>query len=59
MFIPAGVGVMTSWGVLQPILIPVSVVTVVALVVVMVAGGWSAQLVLRHSSKSEESERGI
>lgn len=29
MFIPAGVGLMSSWGVLKPLLVPVSVITVV------------------------------
>ena len=29
MFIPAGVGLMSSWGVLKPMFVPVSVVTVV------------------------------
>ena len=27
MFIPAGVGLMSSWGVLKPLLVPVSVIT--------------------------------
>lgn len=35
MFIPAGVGLMSSWGVLRPMLLPVGVVTVVVLVAVM------------------------
>ena len=35
MFIPAGVGLMSSWGVLKPMLVPVLVVTVVAIITVM------------------------
>ena len=34
MFIPAGVGLMSSWGVLKPMLVPVLVVTVVAIMAV-------------------------
>ena len=32
MFIPAGVGLMVSWGVLKPMLLPVSLITVVSLI---------------------------
>ena len=50
MFIPAGVGLMASWGTLKPVLVPVSVITVVALVAVMGATGRVSQCVitLRH-----------
>ena len=34
MFIPAGVGLMASWGTLKPVLVPVSVIRVVGLVAV-------------------------
>ena len=47
-FIPAGVKLLTSWGVLQPILLPVAVITVVSTVVVMVVSGWVTQLVIRR-----------
>ena len=40
MFIPAGVGLMASWGVLSPILVPAAVITVVTIITVMVAAGW-------------------
>lgn len=46
-FIPAGVGLLTSWEVLQPILLPIAVITVVSTVVVMVVSGWVTQLVIR------------
>lgn len=46
-FIPAGVGLLTSWDVLQPILLPVAVITVVSTIVVMVVSGWVTQLVIR------------
>ena len=51
MFIPAGVGLMSSWGVLKPLLVPVSVITVVSLVVVMAAGGLVSQAVIRITRK--------
>ena len=51
MFIPAGVGLMSSWGVLKPLFVPVSVITVVSLVVVMAAGGLVSQAVIRITIK--------
>lgn len=53
MFIPAGVGLMTAWGVLKPILFPVCLITVAALVTVMVATGRLSQRILRR----EEGEK--
>ncbi|MDE6910210.1 MAG: CidA/LrgA family protein [Lachnospiraceae bacterium] len=50
MFIPAGVGLMSSWGVLKPMLLPVSVVTVVVLVAVMAVTGRVSQAVIRKKS---------
>lgn len=55
MFIPAGVGLMSSWGVLQPLLVPVSIITVVSLVLVMVFGGRVTQFVIRKDKKSREN----
>lgn len=51
MFIPAGVGLMSSWGVLKPMLVPVSVVTVVVLIAVMAVSGRVSQAVIRHKSR--------
>lgn len=57
MFIPAGVGLMSSWGVLKPMLVPVSVITIVSLVMVMAFGGRVTQFVIKHSNKEDiESE---
>lgn len=47
MFIPAGVGLMTSWDRLQPILVPVAVITVITSLTVMLASGWVSQLIIR------------
>ncbi|HCE78463.1 MAG TPA: murein hydrolase regulator LrgA [Lachnospiraceae bacterium] len=53
MFIPAGVGLMSSWGDLRPVLLPVSVITVVSLIAVMVVSGKVSQHVIRLGSKTE------
>lgn len=53
MFIPAGVGLMTTWGDLQPILLPVSIITAVTIITVMVATGWVSQIIIRKSGKRE------
>lgn len=49
MFIPAGVGLMTSVGTLQEILVPVSIITVVTIITVMAATGWVSQIIIRKS----------
>ena len=55
MFIPAGVGLMTSWGMLQPLLLPISVILVVTNITVMVATGRVSQFIIRWRSKTDES----
>ena len=54
MFIPAGVGVMASRGVLSPILVPVAVIIVVALITVMAVTGRLAQMIIRFDKKKEK-----
>lgn len=51
MFIPAGVGLMTSWHILQPVLIPVSIITVAALITVMIVTGRCTQWILHKDRK--------
>jgi len=51
--IPAGVGLMSSWGTLKPVLVPVSVITVVVIITVMLASGWVSQLIIRRDRKKE------
>ena len=53
MFIPAGVGLMSSWGVLKPMLVPVLVVTVVAIITVMAVTGQATQIIIRADRKRE------
>ena len=58
MFIPAGVGLMSSWGILNPLILPVSIITVVTIVTVMAATGKVSQWVIRKGkSDKEENEK--
>ncbi len=52
MFIPAGVGLMSSWSVLQSVLLPVSVITVITIFTVMAATGLVSQAIIRKSKKN-------
>ena len=54
MFIPAGVGLMASWGVLKPMIVPVSIITVVTIVTVMVASGRISQTIIRMDRKKKD-----
>lgn len=54
MFIPAGVGLMTSRETLQAIIVPVSIITVLTIITVMIATGWVSQAIIR---KSKENKR--
>lgn len=47
MFIPAGVGLMVSWNVLKPLLIPVGIITFVSFVAVAVTTGKTAQWMIK------------
>lgn len=51
MFIPAGVGLMVSWHILQPFLVPVSIITVAALITVMIVTGRCTQWILHKDRK--------
>jgi holin-like protein len=54
MFIPAGVGLMASWNVLQPVLVPVSVITVITIFTVMAATGLVSQFIIRKGKGGTE-----
>ena len=49
MFIPAGVGLMTSWGTLKTIIVPVSIITVITIMTVMLVTGRVSQAIIRKS----------
>ena len=50
----AGVGLICSWDVLRPILIPIAVITVVTTVVVMASAGRVTQWVIRMEKRNKE-----
>ncbi|MDO4491907.1 MAG: CidA/LrgA family protein [Lachnospiraceae bacterium] len=53
MFIPAGVGLMTSLGTLKAMLVPVSIVTVVTILTVMLATGRISQSIIRRTEEKK------
>ena len=55
MFIPAGVGLVESWGILKPVLVPVCIITVVTIVTVMAVTGLLSQWVIRKDRKKGEN----
>jgi holin-like protein len=57
MFIPAGVGLMSSWNVLAPVLLPVSVITVITIFTVMAATGLVSQGIIHRKLKTENDDR--
>lgn len=53
LFIPAGVGLLNSWGALKPVLAPVAAITVITTVLVMVVTGRVTQAVMRKGRAQE------
>lgn len=53
MFIPAGVGLMESWSSLQPVWIPVILITIVTTVLVMAVTGKVTQAMIGKEKKNE------
>ena len=51
MFIPAGVGLMASWGYLQPMLMPAALAVTVVTALVMSVSGLTAQGIMRGGRK--------
>lgn len=51
MFIPAGVGLLDSWSALQPVWIPVVLITMFTTVIVMGVTGQVAQKIIRKEQK--------
>lgn len=54
MFIPAGVGLMSSWFNLKPIIIPVCIITVAAIFTVMIVSGHVTQFIVKRTKKNDE-----
>ena len=55
MFIPTAVGLLDSWGILAPVVIPFAVITVLSTAAVMAVSGRVTQAVMRRG-KSGEAE---
>lgn len=58
MFIPAAVGLLDSWGILRPILVPFLVITLLSTIIVMVITGKVTQLFINNNrnGKAEKNE---
>ena len=54
MFIPAGVGLMASFGVLKPMIIPFCVVLIVTVVTVIIITGHVSQFIIRSGKKKNK-----
>ncbi len=57
LFVPATVGVMAAWDVLQPVLLQVALITFLSLIVVMAVSGRVTQWVLRRKAKHHQEEK--
>ncbi len=57
MFIPAAVGILTTWDILKPVWIPVALITVITTVLVMVVTGRVTQAVIRKNKRKDEGEK--
>ena len=57
LFVPATVGVMAAWDVLQPVLLQVALITFLSLIVVMAVSGRVTQWVLRREAKHHQEEK--
>lgn len=56
MFIPEGVGLLESWGVLKPVVVPFVTITIVSTIAVMVVSGLVTQHVIRRQKRKEEKK---
>lgn len=56
MFIPASVGLMETWGLLRPILIPFLVITPVSTIAVMVSSGKITQLLMKSHKRKKDTK---
>ena len=54
MFIPAAAGLIDSWGVLRPLIVPIMIITVVITVFVMAVTGRVAQMIAQKRGIKKE-----
>ena len=59
MFIPAGVGLLESWPQLAPIGVPVSVITLVSTVIVMLISGKITQFVIHKEAQRKNAKKEV
>ena len=57
LFVPATVGVMAAWDVLQPVLLQVALIIFLSLIVVMAVSGRVTQWALRREAKHHQEEK--
>ena len=57
LFVPATVGVMAAWDVLQRVLLQVALITFLSLIVVMAVSGRVTQWALRREAKHHQEEK--
>ena len=50
MFIPAGVGLITAWNKLGPIILPVAIITFVSTIIVMIVSGKFTETIINKSN---------
>ena len=53
MFIPGGVGLVTAWGDLKDMILPVVVITIISTIVVMAVTGKATELIMKTGKKKE------
>lgn len=56
MFIPAAVGLITSWNLIQSNILAYIVVTIISTIAVMTVSGWITQIIIRYGRKKEKKQ---
>lgn len=54
MFMPAAVGLLTSWGALKPVFLPIVIITILTTIIVMGVTGQVTQSIIRKEKKQHE-----
>lgn len=57
MFIPATAGLIDSWGILKPVLLPVIAITIISTVLVMGVAGRVTQMVIKRGERKAASNK--
>lgn len=57
MFIPPGVGLLDSWGILQKIWIPVFVISVISTILVMGISGKVTEIIIHMGEKQKKEDK--